>query len=196
MKIIGVTGSIATGKSYATKQFAMPYFSSDEAVAELLKEPQIIAKIMKEIPEFKDNFDISLLAQIVFDNKYYLRKLERILYPEINKKRNKVIKQARLKKKNYIFLEIPLLFEKKLEKLCDQVILVVANKNLQRKQALKRKNMNDQKLNNISANQMSQPKKKTKADHIIYNNFTKSSLKIQINQLWESFEHARNNNRY
>ena len=89
------------------------------------------------------------LGNIVFNNKKLKRNLENIIHPQIGRERKKWMEQAIRRREKIICYDVPLLFETKGEKAVDEVIVVSAPHFIQRQRALKRKNMDSNKLNNI-----------------------------------------------
>lgn len=98
MLLIGLTGSIATGKSFIANIFKsknIPCFSSDEQVAYLLQNQEVIKQI-SNLNFFHNAIEDSCinkkkLSDIVFNNKELLLILERVLYPFIKEKRENFI---------------------------------------------------------------------------------------------------------
>ena len=77
------------------------------------------------------------------------RKLENIIHPQVEKERKKWTEWATRQRYKIICYDIPLLFETKGEKSCDEVVVVSAPPLIQKQRALKRKNMDLKKFNNI-----------------------------------------------
>ncbi len=116
MKILGLTGSIATGKTFVAEIFMqnnVKLFLSDLEVAKLLKKQTVIEQI-KQLAELSSSvtkdksIDKKLLSNIVFNNIRALQALESILHPLIEKEVEGFIDSNRLEK--IIILDIPLLF--------------------------------------------------------------------------------------
>ena len=89
--------------------------------------------------------------------------------------RNKFLKIHQKRKTKIVFLDIPLLFENKLDKICDYTILLYAPIKLRKKRAMKRKGMKKFILEKIMRSQLSDRIKKRKATFII--NTTKTKTK-------------------
>ena len=109
-----------------------------------------------------------------------LRFLEEITYPLLYKHRIKIIKQSIILNQKAICFEIPLLYEKGLEKNFDYVIVTICPTFLQKKRALKRKNMNQIKLYEIMGQQNIKLYKKRKADCIINTGIGKNNSLFRI----------------
>ena len=112
---IGITGSLASGKTTASKILSSsrgPLFSADKAVKDLYKNKHFKSLVSRKF-RIKNNSQLKKsLKKIVLKNKVNIKKLEKIIHPLVRKK----MKSFTLKNKNkkYLFYEIPLLVESKL----------------------------------------------------------------------------------
>ena len=173
MKIIVITGGIATGKSTILKQFSLlgvSSFSSDEMVNDIYRnDNDFFLKIKYLYPETIEKGEINKkkLSDIAFKNEKILNNLERIIYPKLIKKRVKIIKNSFLNNISRLAFEIPLLFEKKIDKGFDLVVTTKCNKELQMKRYLKRKNTNLKKFNFIDNKFFENSKRFKNSDYII-----------------------------
>ncbi len=183
---IAITGSIASGKSYVLNCFSelsVPIFSFDAKVSEILKNDKLVLdKIKSQFPTVIEDKLINRrkLGEIVFYNKYLLNKLENILYPILFVKYESFLKKNIIKNTLLTATEVPLLFEKKLEKLFDQIILVVCSGRTKLTRALKRDGMTNEKFAAIINNQMSDSKKKKLANFVIDTDVGKVEVKNQV----------------
>ncbi len=185
---IGVIGGIGSGKSYIAKLFGYPVFDADNEVSKLYKKnKKCYKKLKKELPKYINSFPIkkNLIAKAINQNKYNLRKIIKIIHPEIRFKMNKFIKKN--KKKKFIVLDIPLLIENKLNRKDDILIFVDAKKEEVDKRLKKRPNFNQKLINKFKALQLSLEIKKRKSDFIIKNNFKNKSAKNSVKKIKELF---------
>ena len=177
MIIIGLTGSIAMGKSVTAKIFSslgVPVFDADHCVHELIGlNGKLVPVIAKEFPETLEKIKSSKyinrikLGNIVFKNNYMKLKLENIIHPQVGKERKKWTERAVRQRHKIICYDIPLLFETKGEKACDEIVVVSAPALIQKQRALKRKNMDLKKFNNILRTQMPDADKRKRSDFIV-----------------------------
>ena len=185
---IGVIGGIGSGKSYIAKLFGYPVFDADNEVSKLYKKNKKCYKTLnKELPKYINSLPIkkNLNAKAKNQNKYNLRKIIKIIHPEIRFKMNKFIKKN--KKKKFIVLDIPLLIENKLNRKDDILIFVDAKKEEVDKSLKKRPNFNQKLINKFKALQLSLEIKKRKSDFIIKNNFKNKSAKNSVKKIKELF---------
>ncbi len=171
---IGLTGSIAVGKSYVLgifkTEYNIPVFSSDECVKEIYRNNADLNNFIKnEILGSNIEFSNEDIANIVFADRTKLEKLENYIHPLVKIERDNFIKQERNKKSKFVVIEVPLLFEKNLDLEFDKVILIHVSEDIQEKRALSRKNMNKEKYLAIKANQIPDNEKIKRSDFIIHN---------------------------
>ncbi len=171
MKTIGLTGSIATGKSSISKMFCrlrIPVHDSDKTVHTLMSpNGAAVPKIIKLFGDVRDNnngIDRQKLGNIIFSDIEAKNTLEALIHPLVHLDRSIFIKQMRGQRRKVIVVDIPLLFETQSDHICDMIICAWAPEFLQRKRALKRFGMSEKKLSSIINQQMSQREKMKLAD--------------------------------
>ncbi|WP_375701165.1 dephospho-CoA kinase [Bartonella sp. AA81SXKL] len=172
MKIVGLTGSIAMGKSTVAdffKQAGISVFSADEAVKQLYKSEPALSFIERIFPGVVENGEVNRLklSEILIDDKEKLQTLEKIIHPLVQEKEREFIDIAREQGKKLVILDIPLLFEKNGESRVDSVIVVSAPPEIQKERVMIRQGMNEKKFAFINAQQMPDEKKRERADFII-----------------------------
>ena len=196
MIIIGLTGSIAMGKSTAAQfleERGVPVFDADRCVHRLLgPKGKKVSMVAKYFPTsyVKANglgyIDRKILGEIVFSDDVKRKKLEQIIHPEVNRYRASWLAWAKRRRLKAVCYDIPLLFETKGEKNCDVVIVVTAPFFLQKQRAMKRKNMNKTRFENILKQQMSEQKKIKLADYIVKTGLgfrqTRNQIKVVIDR--------------
>ena len=176
-KIIGLTGSIGMGKTTVAKMFTdanIPVQNADAVVHDLLSiggdgvEPlsSVFPTAIKN-DGGGDYIDRKIMGDIVFHDYDKLKQLESILYPLVHQKRDDFMQHHRAQNAPAVVLDIPLLFENNIEKQCDMVCVVIADKQVRDARVLSRPHMTAEKLANIVAKQMDDAIKIAKADFII-----------------------------
>tara|TARA_B100001027_G_scaffold167254_1_gene119053 strand:+ start:494 stop:1087 length:594 start_codon:yes stop_codon:yes gene_type:complete len=188
---IGLTGSIAVGKSFVLSifktEYNIPVFSSDECVRDIYRHNLDLNNFIKdEILASNNEFSNEDIANIVFKDRIKLEKLENYIHPLVKIERNNFINQEFSKKSKFVVIEVPLLFEKNLEHEFDKVILVDVTEDIQEKRALLRKNMSKEKYLAIKANQIPNSEKIKRSDFIINNHdevTTRNSIDAIVNTL-------------
>ena len=175
---IGVVGDIGAGKSFIAKQFGHPVFNADNEVSKLYKKnKKCYAKLKKLLPNYITSFPIkkSHISKAVVANKKNIKKVVKIIHPEIKIRMNAFIKKN--KNKKIVILDIPLLIENKINKKSDILIFVDAAKKEINKRLKKRPGFNVNILKKLRKMQLSLEIKKKKSNFIIKNNFDKSAKK-------------------
>lgn len=173
MRILGLTGSIAMGKSTAGQQLrrlGLPLHDSDAVVHRLLaKGGRAVPLIEAAFPGVvvAGGVDRQALGKAVFGAPAALRRLEAILHPLVRRATRQFLARQRRQGRRLVVLDIPLLYETGGEKLCDAVLVVSAPAFLQRQRALARPGMTAEKLAAILARQVPDREKRRRADFVI-----------------------------
>ena len=154
---IAITGKIATAKTTVSeilKEMDYKLFDSDLEVSNLYKTKSVINLVVEKFSHkinsllYDDGkLNTSNLGSYVFKNSEELKKLEKILYPELKNRKDYFYLEN--KKEKALFYDIPLLFQKNLQSLYTHIILTTVNKETQKNRALMRKNMDKSKFENI-----------------------------------------------
>ena len=158
---IAITGKIGSGKTSLCniiKKIGYKVYESDKEVEKLLKRAQIIEEVkllykgkIRNLIDNNGNIHKKILGDFLFSNKNELDKLEKLLYPLLEGQKKKFVEEN--SNEEFIFFDIPLLFEKKMHKKFDKIIFLDVSKEIQEKRVLKRKGMTKNKLDNILNNQ-------------------------------------------
>ena len=192
---IAVLGDIGSGKSYVANQFGYPVFNADAEVSKLYKKNRkCYNKLKKQLPDYINSFPIkkSHISKAIIANRGNLKKIVKIIHPEVRSIMNKFIKKN--KKKKIIVLDIPLLIENKINNKKDILIFIDAAKKEIDKRLKKRPNFNIKIVKSYRKLQLTVEKKKKQSDFVVKNNFKdkpiKKSVKIILKKI---LLNARNN---
>ena len=183
---IAILGDIGSGKSYVSRQFGYPVFDADSEVSKLYKKSRkCYVRLKKALPNYVTSFPVrkNNLLKAVMSNKNNLKKVIKIIHPEVRKKLNTFAKKN--KRKKIIVLDIPLLMENKINKKNDILIFVDAKKKEINKRIKKRPNFNLKIFNKLKKLQLSVEKKRKISDFIIKNNFKHNSTKKNVKKVLE-----------
>ena len=183
---IAVLGDIGSGKSHVAKQFGYPVFNADDEVAKLYrKSRKCYSKLKKIIPNYITSFPIKKieLSKAIMANRQNLKKIVKIVHPEVRNRMNNFIKKN--KNKKFVILDIPLLLENKINKKNDILIFVDAKKKEINKRLKKRPNISAKIVKKFKKLQLPVEYKKKKADFIIKNNFRNNSIKKNVKIILE-----------
>jgi dephospho-CoA kinase len=195
--IIGITGSIATGKTtvsnYLIEKGYQVIDSDVLAYEALTTDLYCIQQVKKQFPEvFKNNqIDRSQLGEIIFNNPKRKEELNRIVHPYVIS-RLKKIKNSKIDQSDILFFDIPLLFEIGLEYLCNQVWVVYTPYFLQLERLIKRNNLSEEEAIARIRSQMCIDDKVKKADKLLDNQKGINVLQQQIEELLKELNNGIN----
>ena len=175
MIIVGLTGSVASGKSTVAswiRETGIVVHDADAAVHSLLAAngqavAKIIARFGPDISASDGGIDRKKLGEHVFANPADRKKLESILHPMVRQNRDQFLQDQQRLGSQIVVLDVPLLYETGGDGLCDYVIVVYAGEETIRRRALSRPGMTAEKLSSILAAQMSVSEKCQRADFVL-----------------------------
>ncbi|RHM60628.1 dephospho-CoA kinase [Erysipelatoclostridium sp. AM42-17] len=184
MKVIGITGSIACGKSTVTDyllKLGYQVVDSDKISREALTKDLDCIFQVEQLFDCVENgkVDRKKLGRIIFHDEKAKKQLEGIIHPYVIKKLKQAIQSCQ---DSVIFLDIPLLYESHLEYLCDEIMVVYLSEEKQLERLMKRDHIDQDYARVIMNNQISIEEKKKRAQIIIDNNGTIDQLYDQLNQ--------------
>lgn len=190
MKVIGLTGGIASGKSTVSaylKELGAVIVDGDVIAREVIGDINIFIKIIKEfgskIVDSNGKLDRKALGTIVFGNNEALKKLNAIVHPEIEAQIKFIVQLYRDKNfKGVLVLDIPLLIEIKLfERVeMDELWIVSVSRETQLKRLMDRNDLTEEEANARITSQLSLEEKSKLADIIIDNSTDIEHLNSQI----------------
>lgn len=173
MIVLGLTGSIAMGKSTASALFrreGVPVFCADQTVHRLLGPGgAAVAVIEAAFPGViaAGAVDRAQLAAKVFADPQALKRLEAIVHPLVIDAQERFLKAAARRGSPLAVLDIPLLFEAGLDRLCDRIAVVSAPASLQYQRLVRRRTLDAARIKATLARQMPDALKRRRADFII-----------------------------
>ncbi len=171
MLILGLTGSLAMGKSATAKMFAeegVPVHDAD-AVVHRLYEGEATPAIEAAFPgtTVGGKVDREKLGKYVLGDAAAIKRLEQIVHPLVHAAAQRFMAQAEASGAPVAVVDVPLLFETGGDKRCDAVVVVSAPADLQRRRAFERPGMTEAKLAAILAKQMPDAEKRARADFVV-----------------------------
>ena len=190
MKIVGLTGGISSGKSTVSsylKQLKIPVIDADE-VARKVVEPnsqgarEIRKAFGSDVFEEDGSLNRQKLGALVFSNAENRQKLDDLLQPLIKIMILDEIEEYRQKGETMIVLDLPLLFEKQYEELCEEIIVVYVPRELQLERLMKRNQYTKQEALSRIDSQLSIEEKRKRATVLLDNQGTIQQLYQQVEQ--------------
>ncbi len=185
---IGITGSLASGKTTASRILSYkrgPLFSADKVVKDLYQNKHFKLLILKKFKIKKKNLIKQSLKKLILENEKNIKKLEKIIHPLVRKKMKRFTSQNR--NKRFLFYEIPLLIESKLMKYFNVIIFIKARKKFRLKRFYSKNG--DKKVFNLLNNKQIKDSKKIKlCDHVVVNEKNLNILKKNLSVIMSKYE--------
>ena len=174
-----ITGSIGTGKTTIANIFkdkGFKVYDADVIVHDLYKDKEILKKVELVFPSaFKEGkMDSKVIANIIFNNKDKKQELESFIHP--------LVREEIMKLDNCL-VEVPLLFESKMEDIFDKIILVYCNKEEQIKRVMKRNNLSSEEAILRINSQIDIEEKVKLSDFVIINEGTIENINKQVDDI-------------
>ena len=190
--IIGITGSIACGKSLVSNYLQEKGYTIIDAdkightalKAEEVKK-QLVNKFGKSI--LKDNeVNRVVLGKLVFQNKENLKALNNIIHPQIRKD---ILEQIKAHKdKKLVFIDIPLLFEAKFDDLVEKIIVVSLDEKIQLERLMNRNSLSKEEALQRIRSQIPVREKEKLGDYVVDNSFTQENTYKQVDRILEKLK--------
>ena len=192
---LGLTGSIATGKSTTLQAFAdlgVPVFSADAAVHELY-EGEAVAPVAALFPGVAPDgvIDRTELSRQLLEQPEKLAALEAIVHPMVRRRIAAFFSDAEAAGAPLAVADIPLLFENDVDWGLDGVAVTVVDDAEQRRRVLARPGMTVDKLEAILARQLPQSEKKRRADYVFDTSGTIAETLEEVARLVDELTRSR-----
>ncbi len=193
--IIGLTGSIASGKSTVSrmlKELGYPIVDAD-LVARQVVEPD--SETLQKINEAFDasvilpdgTLDRKKVGDLIFNDPESRKRLNDIIHPAIRKEMLRQRAAYVAEGHQVVIMDIPLLFESQLQHLADKILVVSVTEENQLKRLIKRNGLSENEAAARISSQLPMTIKEAGADAIIYNNGTIEETKWQLNRILEEW---------
>ena len=206
MKIIGLSGGIASGKNTVADIFhelGIEVFDADAVVHNLYLQDQEIIKLVAQ--NFLESFDgkiinRKILSALISKNPSQIHILEKIIHPKIREIYQNFLEKNLQKKSNFVVINIPLLLESNQYK-TDKIIAIIADEKTRQDRYIQRvvadlKNSNSDLINELKNKflmlknkQISDEERIKKADFVIYNDYDLADLKQKTLDVYQKLIH-------
>jgi len=173
MKKIAITGNIGSGKSWVCELFkqhlGIPVYNSDIAAKQMYFLPEVREKLVRRFGEAfylsENEINRKLIADLIFSDETAQRDLEGVLYPALFVDFEQWMKQQDAP---YVLFESALVFEKRLEKHFDAVVMVSASEATRLRRAMLRDHCEEATVRARMAKQWPEEGKRLLADYVIW----------------------------
>ena len=196
MRLIGLTGNIAAGKSAVAARLAAlgaHLVDADVLAREAVApgSPALAAIAARWGPGVLTSaraLDRAALRRIVFNDPAERAALDAIVHPEVARRRETAVAAAAAAGADLVICDIPLLFEAGLEDTVDAIILVDAPIAVRRERLIRDRGLSPTEADAMMAAQMPSDLKRARADFIIENAGTRDALTAQVDALWQTLD--------
>lgn len=186
--IIGLCGGIGAGKSTVAAELARLgclVIDSDALNDEVLREPEVVRTLRgwwgPQVVRPDGTLDRQAVARIVFDDREQRRRLESLVHPLIARRReNMIARGIKDPAVKAIVLDSPLLLECQLDRLCDRVVYVEADRKQRLERLSRTRGWDLEELARREACQMPLSEKRRRADYVIRNDADRRELRQRV----------------
>jgi dephospho-CoA kinase len=199
VKLVGLTGGIATGKSTVAamlREFGAKIINADD-LARVIIQPgkeawkEIVAAFGNDILHPDKTIDRDKLRKIIFEDDKARAKLDSITHPRIRALALARAQELAAKGSEVVIYEAPLLFEKEAHTWLSPIVVVSCDDATQRQRLKARDRLNDFEIDQHVQAQMPLAQKKTLADYVIENDGDLDDLKRQVRDVWVKISGAK-----
>ena len=190
--IIGITGSIACGKSLVSNYLQEKGYTIIDAdkIGHMALEndevkKQLVNKFGKSI--LKDNeVNRVTLGKLVFENNENLKELNNIIHPQIRKNISEQLQVH--KNEKLVFVDVPLLFEAKFDDLVEKIIVISLDEKIQLERLMNRNSLSKEEALQRIKSQIPVREKEKLGDYVVDNSFTQENTYSQVDRILEKLK--------
>jgi dephospho-CoA kinase len=194
MKVIGIIGGVGSGKSFVAdileKEFHANLINMDKIAHKLMQKGGIsydfiVEYFGNEILKEDGEIDRAKMAKIVYQNPEQLQKLNSFTHPYVLQYTKNYLEEKRENKEELVCIETALPVEARISEFCDEVWYVFSAMDVRRERLKKGRQYDEQKIEQIFTNQISDENYRKFSTHIIVNESSKAKILEQIEVLLE-----------
>jgi dephospho-CoA kinase len=192
MRLIGLTGGIASGKSLVSRQLqrlGATVIDADRVARDVVQPGRpgwemIVKEFGRSFIDSDGGLDRKALGQLVFNNPRELERLNRITHPLILAEIEKLLQKYRSGPEEVVVLDAPLLFETGLDRCVDEVWVVMVDHQTQVKRLMGRDRLTEQEAEHRTLLQIPLEEKASRADRVIDNRGLPEETEQQVKEAW------------
>jgi dephospho-CoA kinase len=197
MRLIALTGNIASGKSTVAAMLAergATIIDADVLARDAVREGSPALGMITDrwgsgVIGKDGSLDRDALREIVFDDQTELDALNDIVHPEVMRLRNAEVEAAKERGDNVVVCVIPLLFERHLADDFNTIVLVDAPRSMRLERIVRDRGLDEAEAMKMIAAQMPADLKRARANYVIENDGSIDSLREKVDRFWEKLSH-------
>jgi dephospho-CoA kinase len=198
MLLVGLTGNIASGKSTAARMLSergATIIDADVLARRAVERgtpayERIVERWGDAVLAPDGHLDRAALRRIVFSDAEELERLNAIVHPEVERMRDRLVREARERGDRIVVADIPLLFERHLGGSFDRIILVDAPRALRLERLVRERGLRETEAMEMITAQMPAELKRAGADIVIDNDGTVAELERDVEAAWATLLQA------
>jgi dephospho-CoA kinase len=191
---VALTGNIGAGKTTVAQLFerwGATVIDADQLVREVQSPGQpafkrIAERFGQSMIRTDGTFDRAALRARVLSDPEALADLNRIVHPEVRRRRLELLREARTRGDRIVVSDIPLLFEADDPSAYDAVVLVDAPESVRRARLLASRDLSDEDVSGMIRAQLPSGPKRERSDYVIENNGDLAALERASREVWQS----------
>jgi dephospho-CoA kinase len=194
--LVALTGNIASGKSTVARLFSERGATIIDAdvLSRRAVEPgtpafdRIVERWGSDVVAPDGLLDRAALRHLVFPDHDELEELNRIVHPEVNRLRDRLVADAVGRGEKIVVCDVPLLFEKKMAEEFSRIVLVDAPRPLRLERLMRDRALDETEALDMIAAQMPAELKRARADYVVDNTGTLTDLEAKVAHVWMELE--------
>ncbi|MEO5815489.1 MAG: dephospho-CoA kinase [Gemmatimonadaceae bacterium] len=194
MLLVGLTGNIGSGKSAVAQLLSERGATIIDADVLARRAVEVGTAAYKAIAErwgtsilsSDGGIDRAALRRIVFSDPVQLEQLNAYVHPEVERMRELLVEQARVRGDRLVVCDIPLLFERRLTESFDRIVLVDAPRPVRLDRLVRERGLRETEAMDMIVAQMPAELKRARADHIVDNDGTLTQLDQRVTEVWSA----------
>lgn len=193
MIVIGVTGSVGTGKSTVSRMFrdlGARLLDADKLSRSAVRQGkpawrEVVSAFGPSVLHPDGRLNRKRLAAVVFQDKVKRKQLERIIHPRVMRAiQQQLMRWSRLGKVRAAVCDVPLLIEAGVPRFVDALVVVTAPYPVQRQRLMKRYGWSEQEIRSRINAQKELSAKAELADYVVDNSDGLGATRIQVKEIW------------
>ena len=193
---VAITGSAGSGKTLVCNRFKrlglvvifLDALAREAVASGSVALQKIVGHFGEKVLSPSGTLNRKVLRQIMINDAQDRKIIERFIHPRITELMNRQVSEVEKRGETLILVEVPLLFEKKIEKQFQVVILIVADQDVKVKRLIDRDNISHRDALGLLNVQMTDDQKRDRADFVITNNGSRDEVFQSVDRIFQRFQ--------